>query len=304
MRGKEGFRGAANLFGPSPATRPDNLGLMLRPVTDAPLTPRQQREIDYHRDYAARMAAERLKPVEFDVVEEKRRRPFNAFWSAYDRLLAHDLKGKRALAPGCGFGEDAVRLSRLGAEVEAFDISPDIIEIAKRRSAEFGYGGVNFRVMPSEALAYPDNSFDIVLFIDILHHVDIPKSMAEVRRVLKPGGIIVGNELYTHSFMQKRVRESWLVDKVIYGAMKKFIYGDDKPYITEDEHKIDETEFAIVEAACAPFETQWFNAFVGRLVPDRLPLVAELDRAILAVLGNVGRFAAGRVVFEGVVKKE
>lgn len=268
------------------------------------LTDRQQREIDYHRDYAASKAAQKLVPVNFDVIEDEERRPQNAFWCAYDRLLAGDLKGKRALVPGCGFGEDAIRLARLGAEVEAFDISPDVVEIARRRCAEFGYAGVNFGVMPSEALSFPDNSFDLVLFIDILHHVDIPATIAEVVRVLKPGGRIVGNELYTHSWMQKNLRESWIVEKALYPAMRRFIYGDDKPYITPDEHKIDETEFAAVEAACDSFEAQWFNGLVGRLVPDRLPLVANVDRAMMKTLGDRGRFAAGRVVFEGVVLKD
>lgn len=272
-------------------------------MTDASLTPRQQREIAYHRDYAVRKAEERLVAVNFDVVDDAKRRPQNAFWSAYDLLLAHDLKGKRALAPGCGFGEDAIRLARLGADVEAFDLSPEVVAIAERRCREFGYDRVNFDVMPCETLAFPDNSFDLVLFIDILHHVDIPATMAEVRRVLKPGGRIVGNELYTHSFLQRRVRESWLVDKVIYGAMKKFIYGDDKPYITEDEHKIDEAEFAHVEGACREFRAEWFNMVVGRLVPDRLPLVAEIDRAGARLIGGGGKYFAGRVVFEGVIVK-
>lgn len=266
-------------------------------------TDRQQREIDYHRDYAASKAAQKLVPVNFDVIEDEKRRPQNAFWSAYDRLLAMDLKGKRALVPGCGFGEDAIRLARLGAEVEAFDISPDVAEIARRRCAEFGYEGVQFGVMPSEALSYPDDSFDLVLFIDILHHVDIPATMQEIVRVLKPGGRVVGNELYTHSWIQKNLRESWLVEKALYPAMRRFIYGDDKPYITPDEHKIDETEFAAVEAACAAFEAQWFNGFVGRLVPDRVPLAAGVDRALMRALGDKGRFAAGRVVFEGTAAK-
>ncbi len=59
------------------------------------LSPRQQREIDYHRNYAASKAAQKLVPVNFDVIEDEKRRPQNAFWSAYDRLLATDLKGKR-----------------------------------------------------------------------------------------------------------------------------------------------------------------------------------------------------------------
>jgi ubiquinone/menaquinone biosynthesis C-methylase UbiE len=267
------------------------------------LSPRQQREIDYHRDYAASKAAQKLVPVNFDVIEDEKRRPQNAFWSAYDRLLGMDLKGKRALVPGCGFGEDAIRLGRLGVDVEAFDISPDVVEIARKRCAAFGYEGVSFGVMPSEALSYPDNSFDLVLFIDILHHVDIPATIAEVVRVLKPGGRIVGNELYTHSWMQKNLRESWLVEKALYPAMRRFIYGDDKPYITPDEHKIDETEFAAVESACASFEAQWFNGLVGRIVPDRLPVVADVDRAVMKTLGPRGRYAAGRVVFEGIVLK-
>ncbi len=265
------------------------------------LTDRQQREIDYHRDYAAAKAAEKLVPVNFDVIDGEKRRPQNAFWSCYDRLLARDLKGKRALVPGCGFGEDAIRLARLGASVEAFDISPDVVEIARRRCAAFGYEGLSFGVMPSEALTYADASFDLVLFIDILHHVDIPATMREIVRVLKPGGRIVGNELYTHSWMQKNLRESWLVEKALYPAMRRFIYGDNKPYITPDEHKIDETEFAAVEAACVSFEAQWFNGVVGRLLPDRLPFVAGADRALMKGLGSRGRFAAGRVVFEGAV---
>lgn len=267
------------------------------------LTDRQQREIDYHRDYAASKAAQKLIPVNFDVIDDDKRRPQNAFWSAYDRLMALDLKGKRALVPGCGFGEDAIRLARLGAEVEAFDISPDIVDIASRRCAEFGYSGVNFDVMPSEGLTYADNSFDLVLFIDILHHVDIPATMREVERVLKPGGRIVGNELYTHSWMQKNLRKSWIVDKALYPAMRRFIYGDNKPYITPDEHKINETEFSAVEATCSSFEADWFNAIIGRLAPDRLPFVASIDRALMKSIGMSGRYAAGRVVFQGVVAK-
>ncbi len=281
------------------------MGVLHRTVTqtDKTLTPRQLREMDYHRDYAARKGAERLSPVNFDVIEDGKRRPQNAFWSAYDRILARDIKGSRVLVPGCGFGEDAIRLARLGAKVEAFDISPDVLEVARRRCAEFGYSGVNFSVMPCEALNFPDNSFDLVFYIDILHHVDIPKSVAEIVRVLKPGGRIVGNELYTHGFVQKHIRESWLVEKFLYGAMKKFIYGDDKPYITADEHKIDEAEFANIESACAEFETDWFNAFVGRVIPDRIPLASKIDRSVMKLLAKGGRFAAGRVVFEGVVSK-
>ena len=45
--------------------------------------------------------------------------------------------------------------------------------------------------MASENLKFPDSYFDFVFGDAILHHVNIPKTLKEVRRVLKPNGIVV-----------------------------------------------------------------------------------------------------------------
>ncbi|MEM9122772.1 MAG: class I SAM-dependent methyltransferase [Pseudomonadota bacterium] len=267
----------------------------------APLTDRQQREIEFHKDYAAQKAAERLQPVNCDIIEDHERRPHNAYWSTYDRVLAHDWRGKRVLVPGCGFGEDAIRFAHLGAQVSAFDISPDIIEVTKRRIEEFGYPEIDLAVMPCEQIMYTDDTFDLIFFVDILHHVDIANSVAEFKRVLKDGGRIIGNELYTHSALQKNIRESWPVRKVLYPLMTRFIYGQDKPYITEDEHKIDEVEFALLEAVCSNLKTDWFNGFAGRLLPANAKPIAKADRALMRAFGGAGRFWGGRAVFEGTI---
>ena len=42
--------------------------------------------------------------------------------------------------------------------------------------------------MPGERLTYPDNSFDMAVGFAILHHLDIPLALSQLRRVLKPGG--------------------------------------------------------------------------------------------------------------------
>lgn len=274
-------------------------------MTTAALSPRQQREVDYHRAYAEKMTAERMGPVAFDVVDQRgRRRWWNAYWSVYDLLLRHDLKNKRVLAPGCGFGEDAVRLARLGADVDAFDISPEIVAVASARAEKHGYGGVRFTVSPCETLAFPDDYFDAVFFLDILHHVDIPAAIAEARRVLKPGGRMIGDELYTHSAVQRNIRENVVVRKALYPVMRSFIYGKNDPYITEDEHKIDETEFRHVVDACETIDIAYYNGAVGRLFPDRLPVLPQIDRALMKAAGGLGAYLAGRVVFDGVVRKQ
>jgi len=266
------------------------------------LTDRQQREVDYHRQFASEHRDWAKVPVEPEVVTSPQRRWWNAYWYTYTLLQRQRLGGKRALVPGCGFGEDAVRLTMLGAEVHASDLSEDVLEITRQRCRHFGYRNVHLAVSPLESLPYPDAHFDLVLLIDILHHVDIERAIVELVRVLRPGGVIVGDELYTHSALE-RVRRSSLVERVVYPRMVRRLYGVERPYITDDERKIDERQFAIVRRRLRNPRITYFNAFIGRVVRDRVVLAAKLDRAITRATGNAAAYLAGRVVFEGEIVK-
>jgi SAM-dependent methyltransferase len=134
-------------------------------------------------------------PVSTDIITSAERRPWNADWSLYDRIMAAGPAGKRVLIPGCGFGDDAIRLAMLGAEVSTFDLSPESVEIARERARRAGQTDIDFRVMPAESMAdYPADHFDLVVFVDILHHVDIAATMAEVVRVMQPGGVLLAIE--------------------------------------------------------------------------------------------------------------
>lgn len=266
------------------------------------LTDRQRREYEYHRLRAQAVGEDRLAaPVAMDVVESAQRRWWNAYWFTYTRLLNLDLKGKKILVPGCGFGEDAIRLAALGAEIHACDLSQDSLAIARQRAERLSYD-IRFDSFPCEQMDYPDDFFDVVLFLDILHHVDVPRSIAETIRVLRPGAIVIGSELYTHSWLQK-IRESRLVSGFFHPKMTRYIYGTDAPYITEDEHKIDEQEFDIIRHRLQGASLDYFMLFSGRVAPAHWHFFAKMDRLLLKALGPLDRFLAGRVVFVGTVVK-
>lgn len=264
------------------------------------LTARQLRELEYHEQHAAAHRADLERSISLDVVKSGRRRWWNAYWETYRLLRQHDLKGRRVLVLGCGNGKDVIRIAALGAEAYGCDLSSDLIEIAKKHAARAGLAA-QFGVMPAERLTYPDSFFDAVFFMDILHHVDIPATMQEIRRVLKPGALVIGDELYTHSCLQ-RIRESGLVARHLYPRMVRLIYGTDRPYITADEHKIDEREFGIVAGHMTGVRRVYFDAVVRRVLPDRAVL-AKADRLLLRLIGPLGWYLAGRIVFAGRLAK-
>jgi 2-polyprenyl-3-methyl-5-hydroxy-6-metoxy-1,4-benzoquinol methylase len=262
------------------------------------LTDRQQRELDYHRQRAREHEDILAKPLPRDVLRNSGRRWWNAYWQLYSRLIQLDLKGKRVLVVGCGFGQDAIRIALLGARVYGFDLSPESIDLARKLAAREGVA-VDLDVMPSERMAYPDDFFDCVVAVDILHHVDIPKTMAEIRRVAKSGARFVMDEIYSHSWTE-RVRRSWLIERVVYRPMQRVIYGPGKPYITADERKLTEGDVEEIAKVVRFTGRRHFNALVGRLVPD-YDFPAKVDRMLLSAVEPIGPLLAGRILYDGEV---
>jgi 2-polyprenyl-3-methyl-5-hydroxy-6-metoxy-1,4-benzoquinol methylase len=98
-----------------------------------------------------------------------------------------DLRGKRVLEYGCGLGEATVLLARSGARVSAFDLSPSSVEVTRRRAETNGLE-VDLAVAAGEDLPYADETFDVVVGVAILHHLDVERAGRELHRVLKPDG--------------------------------------------------------------------------------------------------------------------
>ena len=266
------------------------------------LTDRQRRELDYHRDHARQYRAVLDRPFSYDLLRASPRKWWNAHWDMYTMLLPMNLRESRCLVVGCGYGSDALYLARLGAEVHAFDLCPDSLETASCLARREGLD-VSFREMPAERLAYDDDTFDVLLARDILHHVDIPATTAEMRRVSRHGARWFIYEIYSHA-VTELVRRSWLVEEVIYPSMRSLIYGSGTPYITEDERKMSERDIAMVKAAMDVVEREkYFDFLVSRVLPRGYAALAMFDRLCLAALQPVAHYLGGRVVLVGRVSK-
>jgi ubiquinone/menaquinone biosynthesis C-methylase UbiE len=125
---------------------------------------------DYYDTYSLRYEAERragyfalINDLEFEKI-------------------APDAKGAEALEIGCGTGLILERVAGVAARAVGIDLSPGMVAV----SGEKGLTAVNASV---NALPFPDASFDVVYSCKVLAHVpDIRGGIAEVARVLRPGG--------------------------------------------------------------------------------------------------------------------
>ena len=98
-------------------------------------------------------------------------------------------RGMYVLELACGTGVLSVQLAGKVKMLEATDFSEKMIEQAKRRPYS---ARLHFSVQDATALPYASETFDAVIISNALHIMPFPeKALAEIRRVLKPGGILI-----------------------------------------------------------------------------------------------------------------
>jgi len=206
------------------------------------LTERQKREKEYYEQYATSFDINQV--IDFSPIDGpmsgKEKRPWNSYWAIYEMAIDLFKNGSKILDFGSGPGENAIKFAKIGYDVEGFDISENNVELSKQVFKKYNFENKgNFQVSSAEKLNYADNCFDVIIGVDILHHIDIVESMKECRRVLKTGGVAIFREPL----------EVPLLDFIRNLSLVKCFAPTEKSFtlhITEDERKLNSVDVNIL----------------------------------------------------------
>jgi ubiquinone/menaquinone biosynthesis C-methylase UbiE len=243
-----------------------------------PLEDRKREEARFHNQRES--DRHRLTPDEF-----LRKYPNKSFY-AIDRAskrymydwLARRCPDKRALDYCCGNGDIALQLARQGAEAHGIDISAEEIETAKKNALAAGFASrTHFSVMDAEAMAFPDDHFDVIVCSGVLHHLDVDKAFPELARVLKPTGEIICAEALGYnpviSWYRRRtphLRTAWEADHIL--TMKEVRKG-----LKHFSH-VHVQFFHLFTILAIPFRN-------SRIFNGLLSLLQAIDRVVLKIPG-------------------
>ena len=132
----------------------------------------------------------------------------------------------RVLDVGTGTGLVAFALAGTVRSVTAIDACPAMIAVAERKQDDLGVTNVDFSVQSAYALAFESATFDAAVTCNVLHVINEPfEALLEIRRVLKPGGVLIA-PTYCHGATPTSLSRSWALALIGFCVRRRFRVSD------------------------------------------------------------------------------
>jgi ubiquinone/menaquinone biosynthesis C-methylase UbiE len=134
-------------------------------------------------------------------------------------------KNKKVLEIGVGLGADHQKFAEGGADLFGVDLTERAIEHTRNRLALFGLSS-QLKTDDAEQLSFANDFFDLVYTWGVIHHSpNTPKAVAEIYRVLKPGGQCRVMIYHKYSFIGYMLWMRYAFLKGRFGTSLKTIYS-------------------------------------------------------------------------------
>jgi len=148
-------------------------------------------------------------PDYFKKVDALREAPDCEPWAYANRIHRFaDFKGRSVLDVGCGHGYVLSHYAKQGAQVTGVDLTERAVLLSRERFRLSNLPG-QFTKINGSQLPFPDQSFDLVCSMGVLHHMPDPSPLvSEIARVLKPSGRFIGM-LYHRGSFRNHVTFRW-----------------------------------------------------------------------------------------------
>jgi len=148
----------------------------------------------------------------------------------FDRHISN-WQGLKALDVGCGGGFSCEFMAAREVVVSGIDQSQKCITAAQAHAVNSGFA-IDYRCGVAEAMPYTDNTFDVVISVDVLEHVEsVPLVLSEVCRILKPNGTFFFDTINRN--FKSRLVMIWIMENIL-GEIQKGVH-DWNRFITPEE---------------------------------------------------------------------
>jgi SAM-dependent methyltransferase len=246
-------------------------------MAESRLQDRNQAEIERSRIEAMRVVLKPFQRARIDrYLTPSRDTPYPLEYAFH---LLGDVRDKTVLDLGCGTGENVVPLLERCARVTGIDISPDLIAIAQKRMRNADLEAF-LTVGDACNTLLPDESFDIIFCMALIHHLKIELARDEMWRILRKGGVIILSEPIRFSTSYARVRR-------LLPARED---------ISEYEHPLTRDELEILTKPFIVHGTRYFRLpfvpLVSRLLPSKTEAALHASDWVVQRYSAAERYAS------------